>query len=414
MSLEINEITQNISPVTALPGLLEPERPAAVNVLVEQELPLLSTEVETLVGQLNDFKDEANALSAEVEANKNLAEASATLANGLANFKGAWSGATTYAKGQSVESTAGSKIYYTSKLDGNLNNIVTNTTYWLLNPINDKLDKDTAVLTDKTSLVDADVVLMGDSASSSTAKKITWTNFKASIGTALGAIISSLTAKTTPVDADGFVIKDSAASNASKFLSLANLKATIFASPTLTGNPTAPTQTAQNNSTRLATTAYVDGKFIRGTAVATTSGTAIDFTSIPSWAKEIVIILNGVSTNGTSGLLLQVGSGSIQNSGYSSQSWTATGSGIISNGFGLTGTVGASTVELTGIITIENITLNTWIESGSIGVTNSTSNGIASIGKSPNLSGALDRLRLTSINGTDTFDAGSVNIMYRG
>lgn len=227
MSLEINEITQNISPVTALPGLLEPERPAAVNVLVEQELPLLSTEVETLVGQLNDFKDEANALGAEVEINKNLAEASATLANGLTNFKGAWSGATTYAKGESVESTAGSKIYYTSKLDGNLNNIVTNTTYWLLNPINDKLDKDTAVLTAKTSLADTDIVLIGDSAASNTAKKITWANLKTSIGTALGAIINSLTAKTTPVDADGFVINDSESSNASKFLSWVNLKATL-------------------------------------------------------------------------------------------------------------------------------------------------------------------------------------------
>ena len=28
------------------------------------------------------------------------------------------------------------------------------------------------------------------------------------------------------------------------------------------------------------------------------------------------------------------------------------------------------------------------------------------------LSGALDRVRVTTVNGTDTFDAGSINILY--
>jgi len=28
------------------------------------------------------------------------------------------------------------------------------------------------------------------------------------------------------------------------------------------------------------------------------------------------------------------------------------------------------------------------------------------------ISGVLDRIRLTTVNGTDTFDAGSVNILY--
>lgn len=84
----------------------------------------------------------------------------------------------------------------------------------------------------------------------------------------LAANVHAATGKTPPVDADEFAIVDSAASNILKKLTWANLKAAIgtyigltyapLASPALTGNPTAPTQTASNNSTRLATTAYVD------------------------------------------------------------------------------------------------------------------------------------------------------------
>ena len=63
----INKITQNISPITALPDLLSENRPAAVNLLVEIELPRNSIEMQNLVGQLNTFKTEVNATSDEVE-----------------------------------------------------------------------------------------------------------------------------------------------------------------------------------------------------------------------------------------------------------------------------------------------------------------------------------------------------------
>ena len=77
-------------------------------------------------------------------------------------------------------------------------------------------------------------------------------------------------------------------------------KTFLFTSPTLTGTPSLPTgttgitQTALDNSTKLATTAYVDGKMVRGTAVNSTSGTSIDFTGIPSWAKKITVMLKRV------------------------------------------------------------------------------------------------------------------------
>ena len=63
----INEITQDISPITALPDLLSENRPAAVNQLVEIELPRNSIEMKNLVKQLNTFKTEVNVTGDEVE-----------------------------------------------------------------------------------------------------------------------------------------------------------------------------------------------------------------------------------------------------------------------------------------------------------------------------------------------------------
>ena len=63
----INEITQDISPITALPDLLSENRPAAVNLLVEVELPRNSIEMKNLVEQLNTFRTEANTTGDGVE-----------------------------------------------------------------------------------------------------------------------------------------------------------------------------------------------------------------------------------------------------------------------------------------------------------------------------------------------------------
>lgn len=148
------------------------------------------------------------------------------------------------------------------------------------------------------------------------------------------------------------------------------------------------------------------------TAVNTTSGTAIDFTSIPSWVKRITLILNGVSTNAASGLLIQIGSGSISNTGYNSQYWNILGgNGVTTNGFAIGTTAGAPNA-LSGIVTLNLIGSNTWISASNLNFSNVTSTGFSGSGSSPALGGALDRVRLTTANGTDTFDAGSMNIFY--
>jgi hypothetical protein len=151
----------------------------------------------------------------------------------------------------------------------------------------------------------------------------------------------------------------------------------------------------------------------QGTAVASTSGTSIDFTGIPSWAKRITVMLNGISTNGSSQLQIQVGSGSFSTSGYSSQAWSASGGGVITSGLILTNAMGAAYIWQ-GCFVLNLVSSNTWVGTGMLSYTAGTSNGVSTGGATPNLSGALDRIRITTVNGTDTFDAGSINIMYEG
>jgi hypothetical protein len=152
----------------------------------------------------------------------------------------------------------------------------------------------------------------------------------------------------------------------------------------------------------------------RATAVASTSGTSIDFTGIPSWAKRITVMLNGVSVSGTSSILIQLGdSGGIETTGYvSSSTGFSGGSGATSSSTaGLIVFSNDATYILSGIITIANVTSNSWVNSGS-GKLGTTVSWIC--GGNKDLSETLDRVRITTVNGTDTFDAGTINIMYEG
>lgn len=179
------------------------------------------------------------------------------------------------------------------------------------------------------------------------------------------------------------------------------------------GNPagavvgTTDTQTLTNKTIQ-------GGATNSGTAVASTSGTSIDFTSIPSWVKRITVMYSGVSTNGTSNYLVQIGSGSVTSSGYASGSFSvdgtnSTGTSTSTAGF-LTARVVTAAALFTGSIVISNITGNTWVECGSL-INISAGWGTTSTG-SLALAGVLDRVRITTVGGTDTFDAGSINILY--
>lgn len=168
-----------------------------------------------------------------------------------------------------------------------------------------------------------------------------------------------------------------------------------------------------NGSTKLSVLSTgVSGTLVQGTAVASTSGTSIDFTSVPSWVKKITVMFNGVSTNGTSALFMQVGAGSVATSGYTSQAAQVTSATTSTSGFVLTFS-SASGSNRAGIATICLVSSNTWV---SASILSCPDNGVqmATAGGTVVLGSTLDRVRITTVNGTDTFDAGSINIQYEG
>jgi hypothetical protein len=175
----------------------------------------------------------------------------------------------------------------------------------------------------------------------------------------------------------------------------------------------APAVAGDNTQTLLAATGTLS-PFNSGTAQTTTSGTSIDFTSIPSWVRRITVMLSGVSTSGTSLPRIQIGAGSITTSGYLGSSAGITsnagfGSVQSSGGFDIS-TTAVATAVMHGALVLVNLTGNTWAISGVIGQSDTTRT--AYIGGSIALGGTLDRVRITTVNGTDTFDAGSINLLY--
>jgi hypothetical protein len=144
------------------------------------------------------------------------------------------------------------------------------------------------------------------------------------------------------------------------------------------------------------------------TAVNSTSGTAIDFTGIPSWAKRILVIFSGVSTNGGAYVQVRIGTTSgIVSSGYSGSS----GGTTFTSGFNVGDALGAGFVRH-GLIELANVTSNTWVASGVIQRSNAAS-GNPTAG-SLALSGQLTQIRITASNTSDAFNGGTINIMYMG
>ena len=150
-----------------------------------------------------------------------------------------------------------------------------------------------------------------------------------------------------------------------------------------------------------------------GTAVASTSGTSIDFTGIPAGVKRITVMLNAVSTNGTSILQVQLGdSGGIETTGYNAVYFTNGAQAGYTTGFPLQFT-GSAAFALSGhlVLTLIDSSTNNWIGSGTIAGT-ASNNTCTSFAGQKATSATLDRVRITTTNGTDTFDAGSINILY--
>jgi len=158
---------------------------------------------------------------------------------------------------------------------------------------------------------------------------------------------------------------------------------------------------------------FLSTPLTRGTAQNTTSGTFIDFTGIPSWVRRITVMFNGVSTNGGSSLLVQIGiSSGVETSGYVSVgvNTNGAGGGTVSSTSGFVIRNVAATDTSSGSMTLNNVSSNIWVSNHTIDTQNS---GVCAIGGgNKTLAGVLDRVRITTVGGTDTFDAGTVNIMW--
>jgi len=151
-----------------------------------------------------------------------------------------------------------------------------------------------------------------------------------------------------------------------------------------------------------------------GTAVASTSGTSINFTDIPSWVKRITIMFNGVSSNGSSAKLIQLGtSGGVQTTSYNCTSGYMGASSAFASfttGIGINSIGAANIIHGSIIFSLQNTSDNSWVAQGVVGLTDAAYNIITAGSKT--LSALLTTIRITTVNGTDAFDAGSINILY--
>lgn len=228
------------------------------------------------------------------------------------------------------------------------------------------------------------------------------------------AVDGNYTVVTTP-DADTFTVTHSTSlttsGNVTVHYSNIGPVALISNDEALVGTSTTKAMTAA------ATKSLIDANFVRETAKATTSGTTVDFSGIPSWVKRVTIIFNEVSHNasgGNSNMLIQLGFGStpgsnIETSGYISASFTDAGNDSSTAGFVIRDSDAAGR-SVSGIMTLHNTSGNIWISSHALRTDSSRS--AAGGGTKTITGGVLTQVRLTTASGTPAFDTGSINIMY--
>lgn len=237
---------------------------------------------------------------------------------------------------------------------------------------------------------------------------------------------TDLTALTTPT-ANTLVpavdLTEALPSNQNKKLTLSDLTKGLSAATTGAAGVVQLSNSTSSTSDALAATpsavksAYdraTNGLVTADTAKNSTSGTSVDFTGLPAGVKRITVMLNGVSLSGTALIRFRLGdSGGFITSGYNGAgSVISAGSATVNQtaGFDIYSNVTNASYVFSGTIRFNNITGNTWIADGvfcshSVAWTHTVAGVLA-------LSNPLTQVRVTTSNGTDTFDAGSINIFY--
>ena len=257
-------------------------------------------------------------------------------------------------------------------------------------------------------------------AAGSALKHVTWTNIMAELALSFGDMINSITLKDTPVDADEIVIADSAAGGDSKAVTLTNLwanylkaKADALYQPIDTILTTlsaladgAGTLTNNGSGTLSWAAAAATGPTLL-TEQATTSGTTKDFT-VPAGINRFTVMLDGVSNNNTTGSLgVQLGdAGGVETTGYVSRYAADAGSpsAKATDRFILYEQVANGDLQ-SGTVIFSRMSGNKWVSSGVL-------NGDADILMSSGIKTLSDELTTVRIISSATFDAGNVNVSW--
>jgi hypothetical protein len=222
--------------------------------------------------------------------------------------------------------------------------------------------------------------------------------------------MSNLTVKGN-ASGTGTIILESPNTNTSSTITLPDATTTLLGASDFASQ--AEAEAGTDNTTvmtplRTAQAIGVLAKPTYGTEVAATSGTAIGFTGIPSSAKIIGMILEGVVTSVNDTLLVQLGtSGGYISTGYVGAYFTQGGNTSLTTGLGsINGSTGAANNGVA--VWYRTGTGNDWVGNMTIGNTANSSAAGASVAAGA----AVDRIRITTAAGTPTFTAGSINIFW--
>lgn len=217
----------------------------------------------------------------------------------------------------------------------------------------------------------------------------------------------------SPADATKFL--NGAATNAYAAVKDSDLAFTDVTTNNVTTSAHGFAPKAPNDATKFldGTGAYSKPSAITiGTPNTTNSGTSVSYTGLPAGIKQIIMNLQGVTLNGVADVLFQIGdaSGGLKTSGYLGTGTTGNTPANYTTGFGLR--YGATTpTALSGSITFNLVDATNFIwvctgtfESNSL---NEYTSGQVT------LAAALDRIAFTTVAGTATKTAGTINILYQ-
>lgn len=218
--------------------------------------------------------------------------------------------------------------------------------------------------------------------------------------------MSTLTLKGNASGSGTFIV-ESPNSNTSRTITLPD------ATTTLVG--TDATQTLTNKTIQGGALTLMTAKAWNWNGLST--NVVLDFDAIPSWVKRITVSLDRLSLSGTStfGVVLGTSSG-FEVTGYSGMAMTTTTGGnaasVISASFLLYDNVPTAASLHSGIMIITRVTGNTWAASANVG--NDVGTRFRIMAGSKTLGDEITQLRIATTNGTDTFDGGTVNVIYEG